>query len=79
VEGKTVAQFLNLSEACINLDTVRLIYPNLGKAGKDGPRCTVIFLGSGDLHCFYGKDAEALLAYLRENAQGVEERAIVSH
>lgn len=67
----TVAQFLYLSEACINLDTIRLVYPGMGKPDRgEGPRCMVTFVGSSEPHGFYGKDAESLLNYLRDHARG---------
>ncbi len=68
-----MARFLHLSDVCINLDTVRLVYPDLGKPDKPTPRCMVTFVGSGELHGFYGKDAELLLSYLRENAESAEQ------
>jgi hypothetical protein len=64
-----VAQFLKLSEVAINLDAVRYIQTEIGKAQGDGAGCLVCFLGSAEPHAFYGKDAEKVLAAIDENAR----------
>ncbi len=69
-----MARFLHLSETVINLEAVRLIYPHVAKpkAGETNG-CTVYFTSSPAPYCFYGNDAEKILAAAHSSQVAAEE------
>jgi hypothetical protein len=61
--------FLNLSKISINVDTIRFVLPGVStKNGLEEPMCVICFIDSSPPHSFFGKDAEEVLAFIKQHA-----------
>lgn len=61
--------FLNLSKISINVDTIRYVLPGMSmQDGIEKPVCIVCFIDSSPPHSFYGRDADEVLAFIKQHA-----------